>query len=221
MQSIVPHLRCACRARSYRREAPFKKEARGPRLWLSEIYTPRLRCACRPRSYRREAPFKKEARGPHLRFSAIPMPHLRWGAGARWAQSSADRAGRRDSRARSYRREAPFKKEARGPRLRFSAIPMPHLRWGAGARWAQSSAFSAAASVGASPQPAGETAAHAPIAAEAVPGSQLAARANTISNLLYHTCGGMTNTIFLFQPSPVCYEKNPRPTKARGAGIIL
>ena len=69
-------------------------------------------------------------------------------------------------------------------------------------------------------EPAGETAAHAPIAAEAVPGSQPAARANTISNLLYHTCGGMTNTIFLFQPSPVCYEKNPRPTKARGAGII-
>ena len=162
MQSIVPHLRCACRARSYRREAPFKKEARGPRLWLSEIYTPRLRCACRPRSYRREAPFKKEARGPHLRFSAIPMPHLRWGAGARWAPPSA---------------------------------------------------FSAAASVGVSPQPAGETAAHAPIAAEAVPGSQLAARANTISNLLYHTCGGMTNTIFLFQPSPVCYEKIPAPPR--------
>ena len=162
MQSIVPHLRCACRARSYRREAPFKKEARGPRLWLSEIYTPRLRCACRPRSYRREAPFKKEARGPRLRFSAIPMPHLRWGAGARWAQSSA---------------------------------------------------FSAAASVGASPQPAGETAAHAPIVAGAVPGSQLAARANTISNLLYHTCGGMTNTIFLFQPSPASYEKIPAPPR--------
>ena len=162
MQSIVPHLRCACRARSYRREAPFKKEARGPRLWLSEIYTPRLRCACRPRSYRREAPFKKEARGPHLRFSAIPMPHLRWGAGARWAQSSA---------------------------------------------------FSAAASVGVSPQPVGETAAHAPIVAEAVPGSQPAARANTISNLLYHTCGGMTNTIFLFQPSPVSDEKIPAPPR--------
>lgn len=167
MQSIVPHLRCACRARSYRREAPFKKEACGPRLWLSEIYTPRLRCACRPRSYRREAPFKKEARGPRLRFSAIPMPHLRWGAGARWAQSSA---------------------------------------------------FSAAASVGASPQPAGETAAHAPIAAEAVPGSQPAARANTISNLLYHTCGGMTNTIFLFQPSPVCYEKIPAPPRSGERG---
>ena len=146
MQSIVPHLRCACRACSYRREAPFKKEARGPRLWLSEIYTPRLRCACRPRSYRREAPFKKEARGPRLRFSAIPMPHLRWGAGARWAQSSA---------------------------------------------------FSAAASVGVSLQPTGETAAHA----------------NTISNLLYHTCGGMTNTIFLFQPSPASDEKIPAPPR--------
>lgn len=167
MQSIVPHLRCACRARSYRREAPFKKEARGPRLWLSEIYTPRLRCACRPRSYRREAPFKKRSRGPRLRFSAIPMPHLRWGAGARWAPPSA---------------------------------------------------FSAAASVGASPQPAGETAAHAPIVAEAVPGSQLAARANTISNLLYHTCGGMTNTIFLFQPSPVSDEKIPAPPRCGERG---
>ena len=185
MQSIVPHLRCACRPRSYRREAPFKKEARGPRLWLSEIYTPRLRCACRPRSYRREAPFKKEARGPRLWLFEIYTPRLRCAC-----------------RPRSYRREAPFKKEARGPRLRFSAIPMPHLRWGAGARWAP-----------APTEPAGETAAHAPIAAGAVPGSQPAARANTISNLLYHTCGGMTNTIFLFQPSPASYEKIPAPPR--------
>ena len=62
-------------------------------------------------------------------------------------------------------------------------------------------------------EPVGETSAHAPIVAEAVPGSQPAARANTISNLLYHTCGGMTNTIFLFQPSPVCYEKIPAPPR--------
>ena len=162
---------------------------------------PHLRCACRPRSYRREAPFKKEAYGPRLRFSAIPMPHLRCAC-----------------RARSYRREAPSKKEACGPRLWLSEIYTPRLRWGAGARWAPPSAFSAAASVGASPQPVGETSAHAPIVAEAVPGLRPAARANTISNLLYHTCGGMTNTIFLFQSSPVCYEKIPAPPRSGERG---
>ena len=33
-----------------------------------------------------------------------------------------------------------------------------------------------------------------------------------------HTCGGMTNTIFLFQPSPVSDEKIPAPPRSGERG---
>ena len=49
----------------------------------------------------------------------------------------------------------PFQKEACCPRLWLSAIHTPRLRWGAGAQWAPSSAFSAAASVGDGRSPLG------------------------------------------------------------------
>ena len=174
---------------------------------------PHLRCACRARSYRREAPFKKEARGPRLRFSAIPMPHLRWGAGARWAQSSAFSAAASvgvspqpagETAAHAPIAARPLLKKKPAARICGFLQSLCHTCGGALVPGGHSLAPT---------EPVGETSAHAPIVAEAVPGSQPAARANTISNLLYHTCGGMTNTIFLFQPSPASYEKIPAPPR--------